>query len=755
MEETASKPNGTKEATPVDSATPSLEGTPVSAGVSSATTPQPQQPPPQKLVQPLQPGGSTKNGLFSNALQTWTEIDLPSLQRKLDDQGLELKEDQKKSLLNRKDLANKTKEFKKLADEEKLSQFKTLLKSYQNEIDSLTTKKKTVENYFFGIYRLIAEAPDPKPLLEVSLDAVVEYSDAENLKKEVSRLNEELSKKADYDQLKQRLVRNEQKSAEFLSNQLRAKEDEFKALIDEKEVNWAEKEKSFNKQLAESKHKIEELRTSNEVTTLQLKGSGNNEDKSQASASIITELEIVSRDAENSKKRIFELEKRNEKLRSELSKSQNDSELDTLKETFRRKESELEGENALLIANLEQTKKKLTTLVQEQSTKSESYSKQINQLNQELTKLKEKIDLTSDYDELKQENQLLKQLQFGQDLDEDNNEPNEEGENGGNGNDNIDSIIIQRNKALTQELAEFRSQHESFVNRIKELELELNSTSDELAKSQLLNDRLENDLVDLQEVGGAGGSTMGSTRFNDNMSLISGVTKMTNIIGGGNGRRSGSIIGESLTGGSSATMDDSSILPIITKQRDRFRDRNNELEEEIKQQYNTVSDLKRTVNSLKKDNEELYERTRYLASFKDNSASSTFSSRGSNRKLLEPKPNNVTFENPYQANYESKLHPIEQFRVREQERINSKLSPVERLFISFSRAILATRTTRMLFVIYCVGLHFIVMLVTIYSMGLNTQMIPEVGINGSTGGIATGLTGSPDVDAAAVVNPGI
>ena len=51
----------------------------------------------------------------------------------------------------------------------------------------------------------------------------------------------------------------------------------------------------------------------------------------------------------------------------------------------------------------------------------------------------------------------------------------------------------------------------------------------------------------------------------------------------------------------------------------------------------------------------------------------------------------------------------------------------------------------MLFLIYCVGLHCVVMIVTIYAMSLNTTMLPEVGLNSSTGGVANGILGSPDV----------
>lgn len=81
-------------------------------------------------------------------------------------------------------------EFKKIPDEEKLTAFKSLLKgrsllpaykivrhqpsrplvaAYQTEIDSLTKRSKTAENAFLSVYKVLAEAPDPYPLLEAAI----------------------------------------------------------------------------------------------------------------------------------------------------------------------------------------------------------------------------------------------------------------------------------------------------------------------------------------------------------------------------------------------------------------------------------------------------------------------------------------------------------------------------------------------------------------------------------------------------------
>lgn len=654
---------------------------------------------------------------FQNALQCWKEIDLPSLQRKLDEQGIELKSEQKASLTSRKTLASKTKEFKRLEDEKKLEEIKPLLKMYQNEIDSMSTKQKKVETFFFGFYRLIAEAPDPKPLLELCLDAVVNLNEASELKLQLDKANDELAKKADYEVLKLRLIQNEQELAALLSTKLKAKEDELTSLINEKESNWAIKEKNHQEQIASYKLTIEELKTAMEVTKLQLssqnKQLGNNDEASsgQDSASTLVELDMVNREAEMWKKRAFDLEKRNEKLRQELSVALNDSESAAIKSEFQKKVAELESENALLMADLNQVKSKVETITDDNSAKILLLSRELQHAADEISHLKQKLEKTSDYDELKHELHLLRQIEFG-DINADEEENVDEASNA------IDTLLIERNKAMTTELAGLRSQHEGLVAQIQELQSQMDQTLEENKRLSALNSRLENDLADMKD--------SSSSQFNDTASMISGISRMTK------GTSRGGPFGNSANQG-----EDNSILPIITKQRDRFRDRNKELEDDLKRQVNLVNELKRQNRQLKTDNEDLYEKSRYMALLKKEEDTALIQGKN-NRRFFTPKPNaSVDLErNVYETEYESKLHPIERFRMREQERISSRLSPIERIFIFITRSVLATRTTRMLFLAYCVFLHLLVMFTTIHSMSISTKMIPEVGLNQSTGGSA-------------------
>jgi homeobox protein cut-like len=79
--------------------------------------------------------------------------------------------------------------------------------AYQTEIDSLTKRAKTAESAFLSVYKVIAEAPDPYPLLEAALvrvldetqtlrssrlqDQAVKASEADDLEAQVRRLREE------------------------------------------------------------------------------------------------------------------------------------------------------------------------------------------------------------------------------------------------------------------------------------------------------------------------------------------------------------------------------------------------------------------------------------------------------------------------------------------------------------------------------------------------------------------------------------
>lgn len=100
-----------------------------------------------------------------STVDNWKDFEFADLQHALDEQSSKINASQEEGAASRKALSAKTKAFRKLADEEKLGEMRGLLKGYQAEIDSLTTRCKFAEACFMNVYRSLALLPDPEPLL--------------------------------------------------------------------------------------------------------------------------------------------------------------------------------------------------------------------------------------------------------------------------------------------------------------------------------------------------------------------------------------------------------------------------------------------------------------------------------------------------------------------------------------------------------------------------------------------------------------
>ncbi|CRK45450.1 hypothetical protein BN1723_006616 [Verticillium longisporum] len=143
------------------------------------------------------PEGDNK---FQHAISAWRTIDYTNLISNLDNTASEIVTYQRDSTVQRKDLAQKTKEFRKLDDGAKLTEIKGLLKAYQGFIDLVTNHSKSINSTFLQAYTSLSEAPDPYPLLEASVDAMLVSEDTvpklseenERLQKSVSTLTSQL-----------------------------------------------------------------------------------------------------------------------------------------------------------------------------------------------------------------------------------------------------------------------------------------------------------------------------------------------------------------------------------------------------------------------------------------------------------------------------------------------------------------------------------------------------------------------------------
>lgn len=164
----------------------------------------------------------------------------------------------------------------------------------------------------------------------------------------------------------------------------------------------------------------------------------------------------------------------------------------------------------------------------------------------------------------------------------------------------------------------------------------------------------------------------------------------------------------------------SGLLPMIQAQRDRFKKKNSELEEDLSKLYGTVKSLRQEVASLQKDNLNLYEKTRYVSTYNRGHGSSSSASTYGNMpsvSSIHPSadtPSGLSVDR-YQSAYEAQISPFAAFRGRESTRAYKRMSLPERVVFSLTRIILANRTSRNLFAGYCFALH-ILLFVMLYMM---------------------------------------
>lgn len=108
---------------------------------------------------------------------------------------------------------------------------------------------------------------------------------------------------------------------------------------------------------------------------------------------------------------------------------------------------------------------------------------------------------------------------------------------------------------------------------------------------------------------------------------------------------------------------EATILPIITQQRDRFRARNAELEEDLRKQLTIISNLRSEIQTLQKDNLGLYEKVRYLQHYTKNTRNGDVSALEEGEGATgSSRPGAGVGMERYRNAYEESMTPFEAFR---------------------------------------------------------------------------------------------
>nr|GLL35831.1 protein CASP-like isoform X3 [Ipomoea trifida] len=591
-------------------------------------------------------GGSEREKLNSMSSSTtpiaavasfWKEFDLEKERIALDEQGLRIAENQENSQKNRRKLAESTRDFKKASNEDKLSLFNSLLKGYQEEVDNLTKRAKFGENAFLNIYQKIYEAPDPYPLIaSIAMEEKV---------KEIV-------------EIKQRsLAEENQKTLEVLK----------------------EREQLLQDQLRQAQESVSTIQKLHELAQSQLFELHAQSEEERASKQ--SEVNLLMDEVERAQGRLLSLEREKGVLRSQLQLANEDND-DRKSDNF--------DTNSILENSLSAKEKIISELNMElhnlESTLSNEREEHINEVKKLNVLLHEKEVAL---DEMKKELQsrptaklvddLKKKVQILQAVGYNSIEAEDwEAATSGEEMSKLESLLLDKNRKMEHELTQLKMKLSERASLLESAEAKIDELTVKVGEQQRLNQKLEDDILK-----GYSSKDKKSNIFDDwDLSESRGTEPSENVE----------------QKHTSSDQDQSSMLKVICNQRDRFRSRLRETEEEIRRLKEKIGVLTAELEKTKADNVKLYEKIRYVQDYN----SERVISRGSKKYAEDLEIGfGSDVESKYKKMYEDDINPFAAFSKKERDQRYKELGLRDKITLSSGRFLLGNKLQSPKFAVPC------------------------------------------------------
>ncbi|CAH9147145.1 unnamed protein product [Cuscuta epithymum] len=625
----------------------------------------------------------------------WKEFDLEKERTVLDEQGLRIAENQENSQKNRRKLAESTRDFKKASNEDKLSLFNSLLKGYQEEVDNLTKRAKFGENAFLNIYQKIYEAPDPYPLIASIAEKDSKLSELEFGNRKMKVELEEFRMEATHLKNQQATIRRLEERCRQLEQQM---EEKVKEIVEIKQRNLAEenqktlevlkeREQLLQDQLRQAKESVSNMQKLHEISQSQLfEVRAQSEEERAAKHS---ELNLLMDEVERAQARLLSLEREKGVLRSQLQsanedngdkKSDNIDKSSILENSLSSKEriiSELNMELHNLESTLSNERemhinevKKLNVLLHEKEVALDEMKKELQ--TRPTTKL---------VDDLKKKVQILQAVGYNSIETED-----WEAATSGEEMSKLESLLLDKNRKMEHELTQLKFKLSEKASLLESAEAKIDELSVNVSEQQRLIQKLEDDIL------------KGYSSIQEKKSMVFDDWDLSEST---RAEPSDSIELRHI----SSDQDQSSMFKVICNQRDRFRARLQETEEEIRKLKEKIGVLTAELEKTKADNVKLYEKIRYVQDYN----AERVISRGS-KKYAEDVESGFgsDVESKYKKMYEDDINPFAAFSKKERDQRYKELGLRDKITLSSGRFLLGNKYARTFAFFYTIGLHVLV-----------------------------------------------
>ncbi|CAH8856507.1 unnamed protein product [Trichobilharzia szidati] len=648
--------------------------------------------------------------VVTSVCDSWRDVEFSDLQKTLESVASELTSNHQKNDISRTNLVNQTKEFRKSASEEARKSAMNIIKYYQTEFDAVQKRCKYSEDAYLSMYKRLIDLPDPSLALaelhslqkradkaaELEFESRKLKESNDELKARVQELknhereNKRLQKRLDElsTSLESQIQRNNSKLENECQRKLESKEQElaiFKAEAEEKLSSFEAKNMAISKALEMAQSELFRLKT--QVNASETGRS--------------SELELLIDDLEKSNSKLAAAEAELARLRENCSHVSSVPVADINRLQCRVEELEYElstcsNEKSSLIDQLESLKSSKASNETVLQNRIQDTEKLLTETQTALDEANGKINRQLDYDEIKRELSLLRSIEFPDDGENLHN-------NALSDRPPLEVLLLKKNKVLENQLAEVNTSCEKLQIELTQLKSNEVESKQRIEEQTELIKLLESDLYRLQ------------TGFDETRRSSTSDSRS---------RLEGQLLAE-VIGEQKSNQIDQSLLHIVQNQRDRFRIRAEELEQnEVSLRQQLVS-LQSEIESVRMDNVKLYEKIRFLHSYGTSPTTQTQTVRIHSSQQQPPQQNyspptpspsypsnNVDSNDPtvikYSQVYEAQLNPFNQFSRYEKQRVYKKLQPYEKLMLHLGRFVSSDRRLRLGVFLYAIFLHLFI-----------------------------------------------
>ncbi|KAG7631716.1 CASP C-terminal [Arabidopsis suecica] len=632
-----------------------------------------------KTPPPSSSSSSSSSSPIPVVTNFWKEFDLEKEKSLLDEQGLRIAENQENSQKNRRKLAESTRDFKKASPENKLSMFNSLLKGYQEEVDNITKRAKFGENAFLNIYQKLYEAPDPFPALASIAEQDRKLSEVESENRKMKVELEEFRTEATHLKNQQATIRRLEERNRQLEQQM---EEKIKEVVEIKQRNLAEenqktmellkdREQALQDQLRQAKDSVSTMQKLHELAQNQLFELRAQSDEETAGKQ--SEVSLLMDEVERAQTRLLTLEREKGHLRSQLQ---------TANEDIDNKKSDNIDSNSMLENSLTAKEKIISELNMEihnvetaLANERESHVAEIKKLNSLLNKkdtiIEEMKKELQERPSAKLVDDLRKKVKILQAVGYNSIEAEDwDAATTGEEMSKMESLLLDKNRKMEHEVTQLKVQLSEKASLLEKAEAKGEELTAKVNEQQRLIQKLEDDILK-----GYGSKERKGALFDEWEFSEAGVAEQSEP----KPMDQKHVPSE---------QDQSSMLKVICSQRDRFRARLRETEEEIRRLKEKIGFLTDELEKTKADNVKLYGKIRYVQDYNHDKVVS----RGS-KKYVEDLESGFSsdVESKYKKIYEDDINPFAAFSKKEREQRIKDLGIRDRITLSSGRFLLGNK----------------------------------------------------------------